>query len=76
MVAATCIMSMTWTTLGKDWTGRKLQCESARMAKRRGLYDQCDELTVSQLDYQNENVRRAAAATAWSSFTFHMQAEI
>jgi len=78
-VAATSLMSMTWATLGKDKAGHGLQRESASMAKRLGLYsgdagDLSARGSLPTLDLGDEKVRRAAAATAWGSFNFQMQA--
>jgi hypothetical protein len=71
-VAATSIMSMTWTTLGKDRIGSSLQRDSAGMAQRLHLYD-CDRIVDGvELDSQNEEIQKAASAAAWGSFNFQM----
>ncbi|KAF4985316.1 hypothetical protein FGRMN_11236 [Fusarium graminum] len=71
-VAATSLMSMTWTTLGKDKVGYRLQVESARMAERLQLYGDPVIPTGSPLDLIDERVEEAACATAWGSFNFQM----
>ncbi|KAF5711420.1 conidial development fluffy [Fusarium globosum] len=71
-VAATSLMSMTWTTLGKDKAGRRLQEHSARMAQRMGLYGESDSVSYHQLDLSDERVEAAVCATAWGSFNFQM----
>ncbi|KLO84881.1 Uncharacterized protein LW93_7132 [Fusarium fujikuroi] len=71
-VAATSLMSMTWTTLGKDKAGRRLQEHSARMAQRMGLYGESDSVSYHQLDLSDERVEAAVCATAWGSFNFQI----
>ncbi|KAF5709501.1 conidial development fluffy [Fusarium mundagurra] len=71
-VAATSLMSMTWTTLGKDKAGRRLQEDSARMAQRMRLYGESDVSSCTLLDLSVERVEMAACATAWGSFNFQM----
>ena len=74
-VAATSIMSMTWTTPGKDKIGHRLQCDSADMAKRLCLYATDDSIAYGPrwVDFHDDNDRLAASATAWGSFNFQMQ---
>ncbi|KAF5588573.1 conidial development fluffy [Fusarium pseudocircinatum] len=71
-VAATSLMSMTWTTLGKDKAGHRLQEDSAKMAQRMRLYGESDASSCSPLDLSDERVEIAACATAWGSFNFQM----
>ncbi|WKT46863.1 hypothetical protein QSH57_011737 [Fusarium oxysporum f. sp. vasinfectum] len=71
-VAATSLMSMTWTTLGKDKAGRRLQEDSARMAQRMGLYGDSGAFSYHQLDLSDGRVEAAVCATAWGSFNFQM----
>ncbi|KAM0267911.1 hypothetical protein ACHAPA_005509 [Fusarium lateritium] len=71
-VAATSIMSMTFTTLGRDKACSCIQYESACMAMRLGLYAGPGDSSRSPMDLGNEKVRRAASATAWGSFNFQM----
>jgi hypothetical protein len=71
-VAATSLMSMTWTTLGKDKAGRRLQVDSARMAERLQLYGESTVAANSPLELSDERVEAAACATAWGSFNFQM----
>ncbi|KAM7187410.1 hypothetical protein V8F20_010995 [Naviculisporaceae sp. PSN 640] len=72
-LAATSLMSMTFTALGKDKAGRHLQQESSSMATRLGLYGESDGLpTTGPLDLNDEKVKLAASAAAWGSFNFHM----
>ncbi|KAG5806375.1 hypothetical protein H9Q74_009089 [Fusarium xylarioides] len=71
-VAATSLMSMTWTTLGKDKAGRRLQEDSARMAQRMRLYGESEVSSRNLLDLSDERVEVAACATAWGSFNFQM----
>jgi hypothetical protein len=71
-VAATSLMSMTWTTLGKDKAGRRLQVDSAKMAERLQLYGESTVAANSPLELSDESVETAAGATAWGSFNFQM----
>ncbi|KAG5758522.1 hypothetical protein H9Q72_013342 [Fusarium xylarioides] len=71
-VAATSLMSMTWTTLGKDKAGRRLQQDSATMAQRMRLYGEADDSSNHQLDMSDDRVELAVCATAWGSFNFQM----
>ncbi|EXL93333.1 hypothetical protein FOIG_13746 [Fusarium odoratissimum NRRL 54006] len=71
-VAATSLMSMTWTTLGKDKAGRRLQEDSARMAQRMGLYGESGAFSYDQLDLSDGRIEAAVCATAWGSFNFQM----
>ncbi|KAH7207282.1 hypothetical protein DER44DRAFT_810862 [Fusarium oxysporum] len=71
-VAATSLMSMTWTTLGKDKAGRRLQEDSARMAQRMGLYGESGAFSYHQLDLSDGRVEAAVCVTAWGSFNFQM----
>ncbi|PNP74987.1 hypothetical protein FNYG_11634 [Fusarium nygamai] len=71
-VAATSLMSMTWTTLGKDKAGRRLQEDSAKMSQRMRLYGESDASSRNPLDLSDERVEIAACAAAWGSFNFQM----
>lgn len=71
-VAATCLMSMTWTTLGKDKIGRRLQVESASMGQRLGLYNGPLDSHSGAAKIDDDKLEIAAAATAWGSFNFQM----
>ncbi|KAF5572740.1 conidial development fluffy [Fusarium pseudoanthophilum] len=71
-VAATSLMNMTLTTLGKDKAGRRLQEDNARMAQRMRLYGQSEVYSQNRLDLSDECVERAACAAAWGSFNFQM----
>ncbi|KAI8414059.1 hypothetical protein FOFC_07350 [Fusarium oxysporum] len=75
-VAATSLMSMTWTTLGKDKAGRRLQEDSARMAQRMGLYGESGAFSYHQLDLSDGRVEAAVCATAWGSFNFQMYSTV
>ncbi|KAK2134473.1 hypothetical protein NOF04DRAFT_1365018 [Fusarium oxysporum II5] len=75
-VAATSLMSMTWTTLGKDKAGRRLQEDSARMAQRMGLYGESGAFSYDQLDLSDGRIEAAVCATAWGSFNFQMYSTV
>lgn len=71
-VAATALMSMAWIMQGKDKIGRALLVENVRMAERLHLYNAPPYTSSGPLDLQNEDIRAAAAATAWGSFNFQV----
>ncbi|KAF5570839.1 conidial development fluffy [Fusarium phyllophilum] len=71
-LAATSLMNMTLTTLGKDKAGLRLQEDNARMAQRMRLYGEPDDYSQNRLDLSDEGVERAACAAAWGSFNFQM----
>ncbi|PVH95427.1 hypothetical protein DM02DRAFT_617915 [Periconia macrospinosa] len=71
-VAATALMSMAWIMQGKDKTAVALLVENARMAERLHLYNASSYTSSGPLDLQNEDIRAAAAATAWGSFNFQI----
>jgi hypothetical protein len=72
-VSAMSLISMTWTTLGKDKIGRSIQFESADMAMRLHLYHGFEKSSsLRPLDLQDDRVKIAAAAVAWGSFNFQM----
>lgn len=67
-VAATSLMSMTWTTLGKDKAARHLQEDSARMAQRMGLCGEIDDFSFHQLDLSGERFEAAVCVTVYNIF--------
>jgi hypothetical protein len=71
-VAATCLMSMTWITLGKDKAGRRFQEDNANKVQRMHLYGESNGFSHSPLNLSDDDLEAAACVTAWGSFNFHM----
>lgn len=63
---------MAWTTFGRDNLGMEFLGESADMAERLHLYNVVAAALPSPLDLDDDDIRTAAAATAWGSFNLQM----
>jgi hypothetical protein len=71
-LAATSLMWMATTTLGKDKIGMKLLAKNASMAERLHLYNVPANAPPSPLNLKDDDVKTMAAATAWGSFNLQM----
>jgi hypothetical protein len=71
-VASTLILYLAWATLGKDKVSMEFLKESAAMVERLHLYNVPADAPPSPLNLDDDDIKTAAAATAWGLFNFQM----
>jgi hypothetical protein len=66
------LLSMTCGAFGRDKNGLLYSSGALAMCRRLNLLDEIDGLTsLRPLDLEDEDVKAAACAVAWSAFNWH-----